>query len=211
MILAIDVGVKNLAYCAMHKGELQAWANTQLTATTYVPHETVSYVLAFVREHRALLDAAELIVIERQMRVNMRIIEAVLHALFFHKVIVTNPRTVKAKYGLCKRNYRLNKDAAVLWVQTELALRPPCDLSRHFDAAKKKDDLADAYIMARFFSEQEVRQDTKWSVASTTQTLLKANASPTQGMSSVLVSSPVSSKASQNATVDTTSLGAPSP
>jgi hypothetical protein len=155
LIVAIDVGIRNIAHCAMEgAGDVRAWANEALCDGAYAPADTVKHVMAFVERHRKLLNEADKIVIERQMRVNMRVVEAVLHALFYDKCTVVHARTVKQRYGLCKRNYRLNKEAAVRFVETLLAERPACPWTAHFDRSRKQDDLADAYIMALFFSEQ---------------------------------------------------------
>ena len=154
LILAIDVGIRNIAHCAMENGRVVAWANEPLCDGNYAPADTVRHVMAYVRRHKSLLDAADKVVIERQMRVNMRVVEAALHALFYDKCAVVHARSVKQRYGLCKRNYRLNKQAAVRFVETLLAERPECPWTLHFDASRKRDDLADAYVMALFFSEQ---------------------------------------------------------
>ena len=155
LIVAIDVGIRNIAHCAMDGGRVVAWANEPLCEGNYAPADTVSHVMAYVRRHRSLLDAADKVVIERQMRVNMRVVEAALHALFYDKCAVVHARSVKQRYGLCKRNYRLNKQAAVGFVETLLAERPECPWTVHFDRSRKQDDLADAYVMALFFSEQQ--------------------------------------------------------
>ena len=155
LILAIDVGIRNIAHCAMENGRVVAWANEPLCDGNYAPADTVRHVMAYVRRHKSLLDAADKVVIERQMRVNMRVVEAALHALFYDKCAVVHARSVKQRYGLCKRNYRLNKQAAVRFVETLLAERPECPWTVHFDRSRKQDDLADAYVMALFFSEQQ--------------------------------------------------------
>lgn len=163
LIVAIDVGIKNLGYCAMRSEPDKAydvieWANEQLTDGVYQPMKNVDYIHSFVQRHAHLLHAAQLIVIERQMRVNMRIIEAVLHALHYDRCVVVQARTVKAHYGLCMRNYRLNKLAAVDHVH-KLLEATDSDWLPTFLSARKKDDLADAFLMAHFFSTQAT---SKW-------------------------------------------------
>lgn len=157
LVVAIDVGIKNLAYCAMRDAEVVEWANEALTEGTYTPMHNVQYVHAFVQRHARLLAAADLVVVERQMRVNMRIIEAVLHAMHMAKCKVVQARTIKLAYGLCKGNYRLNKNAAVDHVQKLLS--PGSRAEAIFAQARKKDDLADAYLMALFFSTRDPRSD----------------------------------------------------
>lgn len=156
LVVGIDVGIKNLAFCALSAGddgrfEIKEWANEHLTEGNYLPLKNVEYIRAFVQRHAALLAEADLVVVERQMRVNMRIIEAVLHALFFAKCVVVQARTVKAYYGLCMRNYRLNKQAAVEHV-TKLLQQADSSWLPCFEVMRKKDDLADAFLMAHYFS-----------------------------------------------------------
>jgi hypothetical protein len=156
LIVAIDVGIKNFAYCAMRTtpgqpAEVLEWANETLVTGTYQPMKNVEYVRAFVAKHKALLDSADRIIVERQMRANMRIIESVFQAIYFDTCRIVQARTVKACYGLCMRNYRANKSAAVEFVH-ELLVKEGSPWLVHFDAVRKKDDLADAYLMALFFS-----------------------------------------------------------
>lgn len=161
LVIAIDVGIKNLAYCAVQSCEgcpvqIVAWQNVPLTTGTYQPCENVAYVRAFAEKHSVLFALADRVVIERQMRVNMRIIEALLQHTYFDKCTVVNARTVKGAFGLCKRNYRLNKQAAVEMV--EGLMRDGDPWQRFYALARKKDDLADAYLMALFFSAPQQAQ-----------------------------------------------------
>ena len=158
LVLAIDVGIKNLALCAMgtSKGTLEAgvyfWANEPLASTAYKPMHNVKYVHEFIHAHESLFDRADLIIIERQMRANMRIIEAVIHSRFFDKCKVVHARTVKGAFGLGRGNYALNKKAAVDFVEAHLAVHGEAHARTLFAQSKKRDDLADAYVMALFFS-----------------------------------------------------------
>lgn len=150
-ILAIDVGIKNLALCYCEDGVPIEWCNEQLCDCAYEPSQNVPYILRFVRRWEHLFEGADIVVVERQMRVNMRIIEAVFQALFFDKTRLLSARSVKQRFGLSRRNYRQNKQAAVEYVQQYLSAKLP-DRVAWFEAQRKKDDLADALLMALFFS-----------------------------------------------------------
>jgi hypothetical protein len=154
LVVAIDVGIKNLALCAMAPGQgVVRWFNEPLsTSGTYKPMHNVQYVHEFVQRHASLFERADVVVVERQMRVNMRIIEAVLQSRFFDKCKVVHARTVKSAFGLGRGNYTLNKRASVDFVQTHLEHFGTDAWRTLFGAAKKRDDLADAYVMALFFS-----------------------------------------------------------
>ena len=187
LIVAIDVGIKNLGYCAIRSEpsklvyEVIEWANEQLTEGSYQPMKNVDYIQSFVQRHAHLLEEAQLIVIERQMRVNMRIIEAVLHALHYDRCIVVPARTIKAHYGLCMRNYRLNKLAAVDHVH-KLLESTRSDWLPFFVSARKKDDLADAFLMAHFFSTQATTSNSQPACPKTqvvSETMTTSATSPT--------------------------------
>jgi hypothetical protein len=150
LVVAIDVDIKNLSYCALRDGAIVEWANVSLVEGTYRPSDSVHYVKRFTEVHAALLDAADLIVVEKQMRANMRIIASVLHALYYDKYKAVHARSVKARFGLSRPSYRLNKRAAVDWVLDNLQ---DANWFVRFQESPKKDDLADSYLMALFASE----------------------------------------------------------
>jgi len=155
-ILAIDIGIRNLALCMLDNGRIAHWQTVDLSGSDYKPQDNVKLVMEFRNEFSYLFDAADLVIVERQMRVNMRIIEAVLHALSFKKCKVVGARTIKQHFGLCRRDYRQNKKAAVDHVQELLSSCPDDEAhAAQFARTKKRDDLADAYLMALFFSQQE--------------------------------------------------------
>jgi hypothetical protein len=151
LIVGIDVGIRNLAMCALEDGKPVEWCNEGIVDGKYEPCKNVEYVMAFVQRHKALLQRADHIVIERQLRANMRVIEAILHTLHWGKCSVVHARSVKARYGLARRDYRKNKQAAVEFV---LKHAPECPLTHFFRNCRKRDDLADSYLLALFYSEQ---------------------------------------------------------
>lgn len=97
--VAIDVGIKNLGLCVFDftKSKFVFWDNVSLVPSgRYVPSNNVLYVREFVDRYRCFFEEASHVLIERQMRCNMRIVEAVLQTLFYDKCIVINARSVKA-------------------------------------------------------------------------------------------------------------------
>ena len=114
--IAIDVGIKNLGFCVFDftQSKVVHWHNYSLVPTgPYVPSRNVQYVRDFIQSKHKWFDEAMVVIIERQMRANMRIIESVIHALHFDKTVVINPKAVKVHYDLSMRNYKLNKQVAV--------------------------------------------------------------------------------------------------
>jgi len=159
-VVAIDVGVKNLAYCAMTwDGTVIEWENTSLLGPNekYKPSQLVPYVVRWVRDRAIILQTADKVIVERQMRCNMRIIEAVLQTLLFDRCTVVPATDIKDCFGLRRHNYRLNKKAAVQHVRDLLEAKAAvCQIHANwltvFDSSGKKDDLADSYLMALAFS-----------------------------------------------------------
>lgn len=149
-ILSIDIGVENLAWVLIdaQTRDILGWhVGPVHDAAEYVPMNNVDYVLRYIDRHRAHFDRADIVLIERQMRVNMRVIEALFHALCYQRATVLSARTVKARYGLCMRNYRLNKKAVAEYVRAHL----PDNWRAWYEAQKKRDDLADALLQAWYY------------------------------------------------------------
>lgn len=157
LVVAIDVGIKNLALCVYDflTSKVTHWDNVTLVANgRYVPALNVQYVRDFVLRHHNIFANASIIIVERQMRCNMRIIEAVLQTMFFEKCVVVNARCVKLHYNLGTRNYRANKAKAVEWAQEFCDNNPTAFTPEALGVYKKggkQDDLADALIMVMYY------------------------------------------------------------
>ena len=158
LVVAIDVGIKNLAICVYDflTNTVVHWENVSLVPNgRYVPALNVQYVRDFVQRNSEIFAKAAVVVVERQMRCNMRIIEAVLQTMFFEKCVVVNARCVKLHYGLGTRNYRANKAKAVEWVHEYIDNNPSVfattSIADRFKKGGKQDDLADALIMVMYY------------------------------------------------------------
>lgn len=156
-ILAIDVGVRNMGLALCDEHRILDWRVEPLQRVNagYLPGLNVTYVLDFVNHHSELFAQADVVLIERQMRVNMRIIESVLHALHYDKTVILLARTVKKHFDLCQRNYRANKRAAVNYVKTRLEN----DWYTQFMVQGKQDDMADALLMAWYWADRRAQNN----------------------------------------------------
>ena len=156
LLVAIDVGIKNLAICVYNllTNTVVHWDNVSLVPNgRYSPALNVQYVRDFVAKQQPVFALASVVLVERQMRCNMRIIEAVLHSMFFEKCVILSPRCVKAHYALCTRNYRANKAAAVEWAKTFIGANPGCfdeGVAARFECGKQ-DDLADSLLLVLYY------------------------------------------------------------
>ena len=156
-VVAVDVGIKNLGICVFDfaTASFVLWDTVSLVPNgRYLPANNVQYVRDFVTRYQSVFDESCCVLVERQMRCNMRIVEAVLQTLFFDKCLIINARSVKAHYKLGTNNYRMNKQRAVEWVTGFVKNNP--DAFTHgvadvFAQKKKKDDLADSLLMVTYY------------------------------------------------------------
>lgn len=159
-IIAIDVGVKNLGICVFDNDSNSVcyWSSESIVepGVRYMPSRNVEYVHAFVERHANYFANASTVLVERQMRCNMRIIESVVHSLHYAKCIVLSPRLVKMHFGVSCGDYRLNKQAAIAWMQRFVSVSgdafaggvAAAALAKH---SAKQDDLADALLMVMYY------------------------------------------------------------
>ena len=157
-VIAIDVGIKNLGLCIFDftTSKVVHWDNVTLVPTgRYIPAHNVQYVRDFVRKYESYFNNAFQIVIERQMRCNMRIIEALIQSMFFETCIVISARSVKAHYDLSTKNYRMNKQKAVTWAKQFTLQNPHAFtdglVAKSFSGVQKQDDLADSLTMLMYY------------------------------------------------------------
>jgi hypothetical protein len=156
-LIAVDVGIKNLGLCVFDftTAKVVHWDTISLVSNgRYIPANNVQYVRDFVARYQAYFQEAACVVVERQMRCNMRIIESVLQTLFYDYCTIINARSVKAHYGLGTKNYRMNKQRAVQWTESFLENNPSAfapGVGGVFQAKNKKDDLADSLLLVMYY------------------------------------------------------------
>lgn len=156
-VISIDVGIKNLGMCVFDliQGQVVYWKNESLVPDggKYCPMNNVQYVRDFITKHSAYFGSCGQLVIERQMRCNMRIVEALLHSMFWDRCVVISAHSVKKHYDLSTNNYRGNKLRAVEFVTAFLQRNPTVFAEGVASAmnAKKADDLADSLLLVLFY------------------------------------------------------------
>ena len=156
-VIAIDVGIKNLGLCIFdfRSVNVVVWENVALVSSgRYCPSQNVKYVRDFVAKYNAYFENAFQIIVERQIRCNMRIVEAVLQTLFFDRCVIVSARSVKMHYDLSTKNYKANKQKAVQWARAFVRRNPrvfAASTSETFTSSRKQDDLADSLLMVMFY------------------------------------------------------------
>lgn len=155
--VSVDVGVRNLGICVFDftTSQVVYWQSCSLVQNgPYSPSQNVQYVKAFVDRHQHFFTDASVVVVERQMRLNMRIIEAILQTMFYERCIVMQPSVVKKHYNLSTGSYRGNKDRAIKWADMFVQHNPHAfttGITDAYRASAKKDDFADALVMLLYY------------------------------------------------------------
>ena len=156
-IIAIDVGIKNLGICVFDfcSSKVVYWQCVSLVPNgRYIPANNVDYVRSFVNRHSNYFEQANKVIIERQIRCNMRIVVAILQTMFWEICIVISARSVKMHYDLSTKNYRMNKEKAVKWVTQFIQANNNAFETSAIDAFKtksKQDDLADSLLLILYY------------------------------------------------------------
>ena len=158
-VVAIDVGIKNLGICVWDFAttKIVFWENVTIVPSgRYIPAKNVQYVRDFVTKHQHWFhpDVLYAVLIERQMRCNMRIVEAILQTMFYDKCTVINAKCVKAHYNLSTKNYRLNKQKAIHWADEFVKANFEIlgeGVSTVWSQEKKRDDLADSLLLIMYY------------------------------------------------------------
>lgn len=156
-VIAIDVGIKNLGLCVFDftSSKVVHWDNVSLVQSgRYLPASNVQYVREFVEKHSTYFSNAFMVLIERQIRCNMRIIEAVLQSMFYERCLIISARSVKMHYDLSTKNYKANKQKAVDWTRGFISSSPQVfanGTATCFNNGKKLDDLADSLLLCMYY------------------------------------------------------------
>ena len=159
-VIAVDVGIKNLglAIFDLETSELVVWVRCSICkAGPYYPSKNVEYIRQLIEDHATYFANAEKVLIERQMRVNMRIIESIIHALYFNKCIIMPAQIVKMHFQLNTGNYKSNKRAAVDYIarqfmDADISMLSNCtEMFLVWTRESKQDDLADSLLMIMYY------------------------------------------------------------
>ena len=169
-VIAIDVGVKNLGFSVydLRTCRLVQWKNVPICGTgAYQASKNVEYVHRFIDENAIFFADLHTLLVERQIRVNMKVIEAVFQSRFFDRTRVLAAQCIKMHFGLSCQNYRANKKKAIEFVDTNfdgLLTKYAVNMSEWVDLwneSVKKDDLADSLLMILYYLHSYSDQATK--------------------------------------------------
>ena len=190
VVLSIDIGTRNFAYCRMDANmkvlDWGVWDLVKLGVPGVVPAREPDIHTMHALTQTPMFSSADKVLIESQIVGKMKTLEAVLHAFMFTRATVVRPFAVHKHFGTTTGKYRTNKQLAV-GLCLDLSSSPE---SAFLATAKKRDDLADAYLLARYGHEAST-------MATTTQPLLspkRARSKPTKKVSVKKSKKPKSAK-----------------
>ena len=156
-VVAIDAGYRNFAWCCvdrfswkqpLHWRLEDLWPRRAGRRAKPQREDIIRFTMDWCQDHEDELKKADVIVLEKQMRVPFIVQNTVFRVLFPEKVRMVHAMTVGAYFKLPKTRDK-KKAAAVEFLQVSGIQFPR--LPRY----KKKDDLADAWLMAVYQLQQE--------------------------------------------------------
>ena len=151
IILAIDPGLRNLAWCLMENGVVKDINRTDIFCGELIQSYTAfDAISAFCDRIDHIFQRADMVVIERQFVDNkiklsscLSIVQTVLQCRSYKRHMLVHAGTIKKFFRTHRGTHKLNKIAAVERA-TEYA---PCMFG---SMGGKLDDLADAFLLALY-------------------------------------------------------------
>lgn len=142
-VVGIDAGWKNLAICAIDYPNIlrpSTWELHQIMEPPYAREKFMGAVQEFFEREdvKALLESADHIVLEKQLQEKYACLNCKVRFAYWEKTVEVHPNSVGKKFGLALDRKTKKKEAVVLAQKNAV-----------FPKRKgKKDDLADAYLLA---------------------------------------------------------------
>ena len=151
IVLAIDPGLRNLAWCVMDNGVVKDIHRTDIFCGELIQgYSAFEAISAFCDRIEPLLTQADMVVIERQFVDNkiklswcLSIVQTVLQCRSYKKHMLVHAGTIKKFFRTHRGSHKLNKIAAV-----KRATKYAPDMFRLMGG--KLDDLADAFLLAYY-------------------------------------------------------------
>ena len=145
-VCAIDAGTRNFAYCVMDNMSWNrplVWRHEDLWAPkvgrrgTPNKQDIVKITYEWCVRNRDMIAACDAVVLENQMRRPFIIMNTVLQTCFYGKALVVHPMTVGSFFKLPKTRQEKKEQGVEL-------VKRFATIPNH----AKRDDLADAWLMA---------------------------------------------------------------
>lgn len=106
-----------------------------------------------IRDHQALFDRADVVIIEKQPLQGMTDIEGVLYSRFIEKVNLIMPRRMHGFLGIVDLNYDERKDKTEEYATALLDRLAPEETRTRYEGLTRKHDVADAICFIACFAD----------------------------------------------------------
>lgn len=156
ILLSIDIGIKNFAYCVFNKNDnyIITFNDVELKNTK----EPISTTHTIITQMDSLLINYNIqtVIIEQQVINNVKAMNIQYILLTYCemkniKSFLFNPKN-KFKFEKDKLSYRQRKQKSIEYCMNILKHIKVIDATKEFNEFVKKDDIADAIVMAVFYS-----------------------------------------------------------
>lgn len=153
-VVGIDPGMRNLGWVAMEDGHVVTWGRDDIFEGAKIERDTCfQHIATWIMRHAEWFQWADIVVIEKQFMDNKHtlsqclcVIQTALQMAAFDKYVLVHALTVKKHFQIPRaKTHPENKKNAVakciaLWQ----------DLGDSVLVSHKVDDVADAYLLARY-------------------------------------------------------------
>lgn len=160
IIVAIDPGIKNLGWSVYDtdKKTFKSFGRYNLVKDQPKKMHTkyVYLVASFIAASKDVFDMADAVVIEMQMVAKYKVIQTAFLTFFWGRSHEISMRSVRCHFGISTGKYASNKKASIAKVP-DIIRGKNLDWFARFDNTKK-DDVADAILLALYWSEVKLPQ-----------------------------------------------------
>lgn len=142
-MIGIDAGFANHACCALDYDWRRPvrWTNERIMEGKYTEEKLWQATFKWCQANREMLEQASMIVLERQIEAPFKMMNTMIRTLHPHTAVIVSPATVGKRFGLSKTRKEKKEDAVNLVTKNLIAYSG-------MPKSKKKDDLADSYLLA---------------------------------------------------------------
>jgi len=142
-IVSVDIGTRNFAY-TVYCTDTSSFVLFQMLDLRKVKDSVLKMKELSDSEH---FQKAKVILVENQMRSCMKTMATALRCFHLDKVVKVHPHSVKRFFQTSKKKHHKNKKAGIEEARKHLHGKTLV----HFEALRKKDDIADCILQTIWF------------------------------------------------------------
>ena len=160
IIFAVDPGTRNMGYACYDtdKRGFITFGKFDMQKDVKKKNKTKYALLTrrFCDAMHDYINMSDAIIIEAQMQAKMKMIQTALQCFHWDKSHVIGPLAVRKFFKISMNDYNKNKRASEKLANIMVKRGPEKELLEKFD---KKDDVADAIILARYWEYKQNGED----------------------------------------------------